>query len=192
MAPIPRVALANLLTPVAHSKWEECVEAVSVSMSKHNVVVLKLPDFDAAHLQLAISALPSLFSAPERSSPDQTPAPLTGLFSAPGLERFDLRIGAESTTSLPESTRTIFCEVRTPGNFPERRPDRRGVCDARGQHLNHRNRTHFDFWHRAPAVEVEAFYFRGFRSGKAQQGLIQKGQPHLRPDNRPCYEGLST
>jgi len=119
MAPIPRVELVNLQTPVAHSKWEECVEAVSVSMSKHNVVVLALPDIDAAQMQLAISAVPLLFSAEERCKlPAQTPAPQASSFSAPGQERFELRIGAESTNKLPEHARTLFCLVRIPGSNP--------------------------------------------------------------------------
>lgn len=116
MAPIPRVSLASLQRPVAHAKWEESVEALGVSLGKHNVVVLALSEHNAAQLHTAMIAFPLLFRGSDRASWPQTPAPLAGSLSAPGQERFDLRLGAESTMSLPELTRTAFCEVSSSGS----------------------------------------------------------------------------
>ena len=120
MSPIPRVSLADLRRPVAHAKWEESVEALSVSLSKNNVVILVLPLGDAAHLDTVLESFQSVFDGSERSKwqflahtpgPEAPLAEPSGLMSVPGQERFDVRIGAGSTSCLPVPTRSASYEV---------------------------------------------------------------------------------
>ena len=92
--------------------WEETVEALSVSLSKHHCAVLHLPAADVAEIDVAVAAFQSLFSTADWSAPAaDTPGQTCGLAPAIGCQRFDVRIGAESLARLPERNRIAAHEV---------------------------------------------------------------------------------
>ena len=111
---IPRVSLRVLRRHQHTSLWEENVEALSVSLSKHHCVVLHLPASDAADVDVAVAAFQGLFSAVEQAvaplSAD-TPGQTAGMSSATGSQRFEFRRGAESATQLPSPTRIAAYEA---------------------------------------------------------------------------------
>ena len=111
---IPRVSLTVLRRQPLNNRWEENVESLSVSLSKHHCVVLHLPASDAADIDVAVAAFQGLFSAAELSEgplPAETPGQTAGLTSATGSQRFDFRSGAASAVQLPTPTRVAAYEA---------------------------------------------------------------------------------
>jgi hypothetical protein len=54
---------------VQTSLWEETVEALSVSLSKHHCAVLHLPAADVAEIDVAVAAFQNLFTTADLSAP---------------------------------------------------------------------------------------------------------------------------
>ena len=111
---VPRVSLRVLRRQLLTNRWEENVEALSVSLSKHHCVVLHLPASDAADVDVAVAAFQGLFSAAEQAvaplSAD-TPGQTAGMSSATGSQRFEFRRGAESAAQLPSPIRIAAYEA---------------------------------------------------------------------------------
>ena len=108
---VPRVSVTDLRTQSHPTDvWELASENLTLSMCRHNVCVLVLPQRSSGHLTDLFTSLDSLLQAPP-PGPSSASEEEPGLAFLPGRHSYNFKVGPSKADSLTEPQSDCFHRV---------------------------------------------------------------------------------